>query len=292
MDGSLTMEWQGKSPHDDTYFNCATGDHDYITTMGFTLLKGRLFSREVPADTANFVVTEQVEQLIGFKDPIGQHLRWEDQEGVIIGVIKDFHNLGVREQLHPTILTLAKNEAELGESANIFIRYKEGTARETLEHIEEKFKRVSDFPMRHRFLDGQFDSMFRTEIMTAALINWFTVIALTISSIGLFGLTMFSTRRRTKEISIRKVFGATLAGIVFMLSRDFIKLVMYAIIIGVPIAFYLIEDYLAGFIYRTEVNFWMFLVPAVAMLLLAFSVISVQSIKAALTNPIDAMRDE
>ncbi len=292
MDGSITMEWQGKSPYDNTYFNCATGDHDYISTLGFTLLKGRLFSREVLADTANYIVTEQVEQIIGFKDPIGQRLRWENHEGEIIGVIKDFHNLGVREQLHPTIITLSKNEAELGDGADIFIRYKEGTAKETLERLEKHFKSVSDFPMRHRFLDGQFERLFRIEIMTATLATWFTAIALTVSSMGLFGLVMFSTRRRTKEISIRKVFGATLSHIVFMLCRDFIKQVVYAIIISVPIAIYLMEEYLTRFPYRTEMRFWMFLLPAIAMLLLSVSVISMQSIKAALTNPIDAIRDE
>jgi putative ABC transport system permease protein len=292
MDGSLSMEWQGKSLDDDTYFNCATGDHDYISTMGFTLLKGRLFSREVPADTANYVVTEQVEEIIGFKDAIGQHLRWENHEGVIIGVIKNFNNLGIRERLHPTILTLSKNEDELGEGADIFIRYKEGTAKETLERIEKHFKTVSDFPMRHRFLDGQFERMYHAEIMTATLTNWFTALALTISSIGLFGLAMFNTQRRTREISIRKIFGATLGRLVLMLCRDFIRLVMYAILIGLPIAFYLMEDYLTRFPYRTEMSLWMFLIPAVAMLMLAVSVISVQSIKSALTNPIDAMRDE
>jgi len=292
INGSESFDWSGKAPNDDTYFNIANCDYDYINTLGFKLVEGRNFSHNFPADTANYIVTEQVVKAIGFKDPIGQHMTAHGHDGIIVGVIKDFHNLGVREKFHPTVLTLAKNPDDLGDWANIFIRYKEGTTTETLARVEKIFKTVSDFPMRYRFLDSQYEWKFRLEIMTATLANWFTGMALVISCLGLFGLALFSTERRTKEISIRKVFGATVSRLAFMLCKDFIRLVIYSILIGLPIAFYLADKILAEYLYHTQLSTWMFLIPTVAMLLLSISIISVQSVKAALTNPVDAMRSE
>jgi len=292
INGNEDFEWSGKSPDDDTYFNLSNCDANYLTTLGFTLVAGRNFSLDFPGDTANYIVTERVVQTIGFKDPLGQHLKAHGHDGVIIGVIKDFHNLGIKEQLHPTVLTLAKDPKDFGQWGNIFVRYKEGTTTAALEKVEENFHKVSDFPWRYRFLDGQFEWKFRIEIMTAALASWFTVLAMIISCLGLFGLALFNTERRTREISIRKVFGATVGHLVYMLCSDFIRLVMYAVIIGMPIAYYMAEKFLTEYVYRTQLQLWTFAIPTVSLLVLSVAIISVQSIKAALANPIDAMRTE
>jgi putative ABC transport system permease protein len=162
-----------------------------------------------------------------------------------------------------------------------------------LEFIRSSYKKYSpDYPIQFSFLDKDFEWQFHTELMVAALSKCFTVIAIIISCLGLFGLALFNTERCVKEISIRKVLGASISELVVLLCRDFVRLVVYAIAIGGPIAYYLMEKFLKGHAYHTELNFWMFAIPALSIFLISLCIISMQSIKAALSNPADAMRTE
>ena len=293
INGSESFEWKGKSAVDNIPFNLASCDYDYVTTLGFTIVAGRSFSRDFPADSSNYLITETAAGLIGFANPIGQHLRTGAFEGQIVGVIKDFHNLGIHENFQPAVLALGRRNADFGQWATAFVRYEPGKTTEALDKIRSVYKKhMPDFPIQFSFLDDDFEYQFRTELIIATLASCFTVMAVIISCLGLFGLALFSTERRVKEISIRKVLGASLGGLVVLLCRDFVRLIVYAIIIGIPLAYYLMENFLKDYAYHTELTLWMFVVPAGVMLVISLSIIVYQSTKAALNNPVDAMRSE
>jgi predicted permease len=293
INGGDGFEWEGKPANDDTFFNMANCDYNYAETFGFTFIAGRNFSRSFPADTANYIITEGAAQKLGFVDPIGRRLWNNSRNGQIIGVIKDFHNLGIRETYQPTILTLGKNDTDFGRWATVFVRYEPGKTDEALASIREIYKANSPgFPIQFSFLDEDYEQQFRMEIMTSTLSSYFTALAIIISCLGLFGLSLFNTERRKKEISIRKVLGASVSHLVVLLCSDFVRLVVYAIFIAYPISYYLSENFLAGYAYHEQLSAWMFVLPAVAMLIIALSIVGYQSAKAARHNPVDAMRSE
>jgi ABC-type antimicrobial peptide transport system permease subunit len=296
INGSLEFDWTGKASDDNTYFNVADCDYDYLETLGFTLVEGRNFSPKFPSDSNNFIVTEEVVRKMGVANPIGQHFKGGDKDGQIIGVIKDFHNLGIRKVYNPTVLVLGNNGngvMDFGSWATIFIRYEPGKLKDALEYVQQVSKKVnSNFPVQIGFVDQDFERQFRTEIMVGTLSTCFTIIAIIISCLGLFGLALFSTERRVKEIGVRKVLGASVSGLVVLLCRDFVRLVIYAILLGSPLGYYLMEQFLSEYPYRTQLNLSMFVIAAIAMLSISLSIISYQAIKAALGNPVEALRME
>ena len=296
INGSAWFDWQGKSSDDNTLFNVADCDYDYLATLGFTIVEGRNFSRDFPSDSTGFIVTEEVVRRMGFANPIGQRLKGGDHNGQIIGVIKDFHNLGIRQTIQPTVLTLGNSDtsdADFGSWSTIFLRYESGKLTEALEYIKGVSKKISPtFPIQFGFVDQDFERQFRIETMTAKLSTGFTILAIIISCLGLFGLALFSTERRVKEIGVRKVLGASVSGLTVLLCKDFVRLVLYAIILGSPIAYYIMQHFLAQYPYHTQIDFSMFVIPALVMLFISLSVISYQSIRAALGNVVEALRRE
>lgn len=292
INGSIALIWDGKPSEDNTEFNIANCDYDYLTTMGFTLIEGRNFSRDFPADSNSLIVSEGVVRKAGFTNPIGQRLRWEGGEGHIIGVIEDFHNLGIKDTFQPTVLTLGQG-ADLGRWASIFVRYDHGKAEEALNLVRGTYKKHNpDFPIQWNFLDEDFEYQFRSELMVGVLSKCFTMLAIIISCLGLFGLTLFNTERRGKEISVRKVLGASTGRLATLLCSDFIQLVVYAIIISSPVAYFLSAQFLNEYVYHTALNTRTFLLPAIAMVTVSLAIIAYQSVKAAMRNPVEAMRTE
>lgn len=293
INGEGYYEWSGKSADDDVYFNSAYIDYDYLNTMGFTFIQGRNFSPDFPADSNNFIITEKAANYIGFADPIGQTLQIEEQKGQIIGVIQDFHNLNIHETMHPTVFTLGKGKEDFGIWSNIFIRYKDGSLSNTLDFVTERYKsNSSGFPIQYGFVDQDFEEQFKIERMISDLSLCFTILAVIISCLGLFGLASFSAERRAKEIGIRKVLGASVNGLVILLCKDFTRLVIYSIILGSPIAYYLMELFLREYPYHTQLGYPLVMIPAVTMLFISLAIISYQSIKAAIGNPVEILRSE
>jgi len=292
INGSISLGWNGKLSTDDTYFNMANCDYDYLNTMGFNLIAGRNFSPDFPADSLNLIVTESVVKKAGFENPIGEPIKWDGKEGQIIGVIEDFHNLGIQETLQPTVLNLGKGE-ELGRWASIFIRYMPGKETAALDLIRESYKAHNpDYPIQWNFLDEDFEYQFQSELTVSLLSKCFTIMAIIISCLGLFGLALFDIERRRKEISIRKVLGASTSALAVLLCNDFVRLVTLAILIGSPIAYYLSNQFLKEYAYHAPLNLFLFVLSAMTMFILSIGIISFQSIKAARSNPVDAMRSE
>lgn len=297
LNGFGYYDWKGKSENDDQYFNTANCDYDYLQTLGFNLIQGRNFSREFPADTANYIITRAAAEHMGFVNPVGEVLTSHERDGVhkgeIIGVIENFHNLYIQESWHPTLFGLATVGKNFGRWANVFIRYEDGKLSEALDHLNNVYKVNSpNFPLRYGFVDQDFEKQFRTEQTIMNLAFCFTALAIGISFLGLFGLASFAAEKRAKEIGIRKVLGASVSGLIVMLCRDYTRLVIYAIIIGTPLAYYMMDQFLSVYPYHTELSMNLFIVPSLLLLLFAIIIVSFQSGKAALQNPVEVLKNE
>jgi putative ABC transport system permease protein len=261
------------------------------------LVAGRLFSKAFPADTlTRFVINEEAVKQFGFSSPqdaIGKWLafNWEGEQNqfTIVGVVKNFHFKDLHETIEPFAFRLYNNAG----FNYLLAHVKTGDLGNSLAYMEKIWKGLNpNEPFEYSFLDLDFQKNYEAESRQAGLIQSFTVIAIIISCLGLFGLATFSAEQRTKEIGIRKVMGASVASIVALLSKDFLKLVVIAIVIACPLAWYFMSQWLQNFAYRTPLTAVVFLMTALIAVFIAFFTISFQAIKAALTNPVTNLRNE
>jgi ABC-type antimicrobial peptide transport system permease subunit len=258
-----------------------------LPALGFSILEGRNFSKEFTTDTTNYIINEEAVRRMKLSDPIGQVLI-APRKGKIVGVIKDFHSGSLQGPIEPVIFSMRPNEV-----GQVFIRYEAGKVEQATNHIQTIYKKFeSDFPIEYSFMDQTFDRQYQNEILIGKLSSSFTLIAIFISCLGLFGLASFTTERRTKEIGVRKVMGATVYGIVVMLCKDFIRLVIFGILIGCPIGYYVGQQFLSKYAFHAEINIWIFLLTAISVILTTLLIVSYQSIKTALTNPVNVLRIE
>jgi len=269
-------------------------DEDYIATLGMKMQLGRNFSRDMPTDSTAIVINETAEKMLGFKSPINQLIYYpQDSKALvlkpyhIIGVIKDFNFQSLRANVTPLILFMGNNEAGLSIRANA------ANIPALLNQIKSKWTAFSpNQEFNYTFMNQDFDAVYRTEQRTGTIFVSFTTLAIVIACLGLFGLAAYAAEQRTKEIGIRKVLGASMSTIVQMLSKDFIKLVLIAIIIASPLAWWAMNKWLQDFAYRIHIQWWVLAIAGSAVILIAFITISFQSIKAALTNPVKSLRSE
>lgn len=279
--------WPGKTKEDNLIFKTLACDDYFLPALGFNILEGRNFSKEFTTDTANYILNEEAVKRMKLSDPIGQELV-APRKGKIIGVVKDFHSGSLQGPIEPVIFSMRPDEV-----GQIFIRYESGRAQDAINHIQSIYKKFEpDFPVEYSFLDETFGKQYQNEILTGKLSSYFTIIAIFISSLGLFGLASFTAERRTKEIGVRKVMGATVQGIVLMLCKDFIRLVVLGIVIGCPIGYYIGEQFLSKYAFHTEIGVWIFLFTAMGMLFTTLLIVSYQSVRTALTNPVNVLRSE
>ncbi|MCU7548572.1 ABC transporter permease [Chitinophagaceae bacterium LB-8] len=272
-------------------------DDSYLQTLGIQLVAGRLFSKEFPGDTANrIILNEQALHSFGFKDPedaIGKNLimAWAGREMLypIVGVVKNFHFEGLYTKIGAYGFLLGHSR----DYGYMIAHAKTGNIKTTLSSIGTAWSTLNpNEPFEYSFLDQDFQKNYIAEERLAALIRYFTVIAIFISCLGLFGLTTFSIEQRTKEIGIRKVLGASVAGIVSLLSKDFLKLVVISFLVASPLAWYFINQWLQGFAYKTPFTIWIVLAGCLVAFSIAFLTISIQAIKAAIANPVKNLRTE
>ncbi|MGV3558648.1 ABC transporter permease [Larkinella arboricola] len=271
-------------------------DYDFLQTMGFRLVAGRLFSRQFPGDTANRMVVNEVtlrKLQIPLQKAIGQKLNfdWQGQthQYEIVGVLKDFHY----ENLHQTIEPYGFMLNNRPNYNYIIVHVNTANMEQVLGFLEQKWKSLrSDEPFEYSFLNEDFQKNYQAETRTSRIVGYFTAISILISCLGLFGLAAFAAQQRTKEIGVRKVLGASVANIVLLLSKDFLKLVIVAILIASPIAWWAMNEWLQDFAYKIAIPWWVFLVAGALALLIAFITVSFQSIKAALMNPVKSLKAE
>jgi putative ABC transport system permease protein len=270
---------------------------DFVETMGMTMIKGRDFSKDFRTDSSSaFIINESAAAKFGITNPEGVKLLMQSvaagkpKEGELIGIVKDFHLQSLHEAVQPLILTVSPQSYYID---NIVLKVSANDVPSTLKNIELTLKEISPSrPFEYFFLDGEFDNLYQRETRLSTLFNYFSIMAIIIACLGLLGIAAFGAAQRVKEIGIRKVLGASTKGIVFLLTKDFITLVLVAVVIASPVAWYLMNQWLADFAYRIDMQWWMFVAAGVMAVAIAFLTIGFQSIKAALANPVKSLKSE
>ena len=278
------------------------GDYDYIKTMGLSVIAGRDFSKDMATDVREaFIINETAVKDLGFGTPenaIGKDLKWGEWEpedslnpvkkGKVIGVVKDFHMKSLHEKLSTTVIQIYPQVL-----SKFAVKVKTTDLPNTIAHIKTTWDKFSpEYPLDYKFLDENFAAMYNSEDKLSTLLWIFTIMAIFVGCMGLFGLAAFSAEQRVKEIGIRKVLGASVMNIVSMLSITFLKPVLIASLVAFPIAWWAMNSWLRDFEYRVTISWWVFLLAGIAALFIALVTVSFQSIKAATINPVKNLRNE
>jgi putative ABC transport system permease protein len=259
---------------------------DFIETLGIEIAEGRSFSRDIRPE-GQIVFNETAIRKMGITDPVGKTVRLWGEQKQIVGVVEDFNFESLYQDIKPCFLQV------IPELPNAVVRIKDGTEQATLEQLEKLYHKFSPgLPFEYRFLDAQYQSLYAAEQRVSVLSRYFAGIAILISCLGLFGLAAFTAERRVKEIGIRKILGATNFGIVGLLSGDFTKMVMVAIFVALPVSYLIGLKWLESFAYQVELEWWFFIVAGFSALLIAWMTVSLQTLKAARTNPSECLRNE
>ncbi|MDH5398646.1 MAG: permease prefix domain 2-containing transporter [Cyclobacteriaceae bacterium] len=285
------IKWEGLESESNTTvpFQPTSVGFDFLKLMKLELVEGRGFSRSNPADTSAFMVNEKAVKQMGMKDPIGKWISAWDKKGKIIGVLKDYHTKSLHQPIAPIIVDV-KEDLFFGD---IVVRTEPGKTKEALEGLEEICREINpDYPFAYKFLDHEFEKIYHTEQMTARLSNIFAGLAIIISCLGLLGLVMFSIEQRRKELSLRKILGATISNILGLLSKDFLILVSISFVVTVPLAGYFMNEWLQKFAYRIELTWWIYAISGLAVVLLTVIIVFIQAFKSALANPVKYLRSE
>ncbi|MEQ8523783.1 ABC transporter permease [Gracilimonas sp.] len=281
------LEWPGKLPDTNILFENVSVDYGLIETMGFELLAGRTHSEEFGADTARIVINETAANVMGLENPVGQTIQLWEEDTEIIGLVKDFNFQNLRYEVEPLFFRLT----DFGWAA--YVRIESDNIQETLSQIEAKYKEFnSTYPFAYEFMDEQYAALYRSEQRIGDLAKYFSIFAIIISCLGLFGLSAFTAEQRAKEIGVRKVLGASVQNLVLHLTKDFTKLVLVAIAIAIPVSWWMMDKWLSDFAYNSGLNWWVFAASGFLAVLIAWLTVSWQSVKAALVNPVQSLKSE
>jgi putative ABC transport system permease protein len=286
--GTSGVEWPGKNRNDMTEFELVAGDLDMINTLGMSIKEGRDFSADYPSDSSGIIFNEAAIRFMGLKNPIGQQVTLWDKPVKIVGVVGDFHFQSLHEKVKPLFIVLRPDW-----TSRFVIKVaadREKTAIAGLEQLYRQFNPGWSFA--YTFMDESYQALYVSENRVSVLSRCFAVLAILISCLGLFGLAAFTAQRRNKEIGIRKVLGASVGGVVMLLSGDFLKLVLVAMLISFPLAWWTTSQWLKGFAYRIDIGLGIFALAGAFIILLTFLTISFQSIRAALANPAKSLKTE
>ncbi|MGV3588997.1 MAG: ABC transporter permease [Adhaeribacter sp.] len=265
------------------------GDYDFLDLLNIKILEGRNFSREMATDLKGGVLVNQaMVRKMGWTDPIGKKILFADWDAKVIGVVNDFHFTSLHTTIEPLIIALAPTSP-----GYLLVQVNTTNLPATLNFVQEKWKYFDPkHPMEYFFLDEYFNQQYHTEEKMLLIFGYFAALTIIIACLGLFGLTSFTAEQRTREIGIRKVLGSSVTDIIMLLSKDFAWLVIIAIGLATPIAWYGMHRWLQDFAYRTPLSFWTFLLAGFFAMLVAMLTVSIQAAKAATANPIKALRSE
>ncbi|HMC87110.1 MAG TPA: FtsX-like permease family protein [Chitinophagaceae bacterium] len=280
------FSWPGKNPTQDLEFANLEVGYGFIQTVGIQMKEGKGFSDD-NRSFKEIIFNETAIKTMGLKDPIGKTVVFWGQPHVIVGVAKDFNF----ESLYNTVKPCFFQDFPIG--PGIVVKIKAGTEKQTIERIKTAFTSFSKgLAFDYHFMDEDYEALYKAENRVSVLSGYFAGLAILISCLGLFGLAAFTAQRRQKEIGIRKVVGATVTNVAVMLSKDFIRMVIVAIVIGFPLVWWIMNNWLQGFAYRVPINAGIFIVAAIAIILVTIITIIFQAIKAAVANPVKSLRTE
>jgi len=286
--------WEGKDPEKQVLIGTNGIDYDYLKTMKMELTTGRDFSKDFTSDiakdtTGNFLVNEEVIKIMGIGDPVGKNFRFMGLNGTIVGVLKNFHFKGADQAIEPMAFALA----DTNYLHVILVRLTPGNIPGSLRSVEKIWKEViPEYPLQYTFVDQDYQNLFRSQIRLTGLLKYFTLLAVIIACLGLYGLASYSAERRTNEVGIRKVMGAGSFAVMYTLSKEFLLLVLISIVIAIPVGWIIVENLLKQFAYRIEMNIVVFISIAIGSILIAMLTVSFQAYKATGINPAEALKVE
>jgi len=286
---SLDMKLPGNPNFSMQFFETEI-DKDFIPMMNLQLVAGHNFTG-TPSDSSSYIINVTAAKAMGMKDDaVGKTVTYHGRTGTIIGVLKDFNFKNLKETIKPLIIG---SGSWWYPRSILYVRTTAAHAGDAIKAVEKQYKKYSsDVPFSYEFLDKIFESQYKTEQRTGTLFTTFAIIAIFISCLGLFGLATYTAQVKTREIGIRKVYGASVGNIVASISKDFLTLVIIAIVISIPIAYWSMNNWLDNFAYRTTINIFIFILAASVVLLIAFATIGFKAFKAARANPIKSLRTE
>jgi len=276
-----------------------TIDHDYIKTLGLKVIAGRDFSRDFPSDEKHaFILSETAAKMLGHTDPkqaLGHELSWDRwdapdslKEGKVIGVVKDIHLNSLQDNISPVVLHIYPLV-----KATLTLRIKGEDIPATIAHMESTWKQFNnDWPFEYKFLDENFDKLYKAEQKLATLFSFFTGFTILVACLGLFGLVVYSTSQKYKEISIRKVLGASETALVVKLGKTYFILIAIAFVIAIPFSYFAAEAWLQKFAYHINLSPGLFIKAALSILIISIVTVGIQSVKTARTNPVDALKEQ
>lgn len=292
VDNSAYMEWEGMPPNQQFLITQANIDPGFIPMMDMQLISGGNFKTQSETDTINnFIVNETAVKMMGATadKAIGMNIKFYGATGRIIAVVKDFHFKPLNAGIEPFIFRYQPWAPYF----NLFVKTVPGKTAEAINQLQKIYKKYEpEAPIEFSFLNESINQLYKDDKKTASVILLFACLTLFVGCLGLFGLTVFAAEQRLKEIGIRKVLGAGVAGIVQLLSKDFLKLVMLAIIIAAPIAWYTMHQWLLGYAYRIEIDWWVFALAGLVAVMIALFTVSFKAITAAMANPVKSLRTE
>lgn len=283
------FQWEGKDPNKQVLITVEGVSPEYISTMGMHLIAGRNFYPDIQSDSNNIIINQTMARLLKKKNVTGTIMTHDGTNYTIIGIVNDFIYNDMYSPSSPLIM--------YSDTSNVNYLTMRLTASNNLPTSISKIETVikknnPGFPFEYKFVDAQFDQLFKTETLIGKLATVFAILAIFISCLGLFGLAAYTAERRTKEIGIRKVLGASAKGLAGLLSIDFLKLVALSCLIAFPIAWWMMNDWLQSYAYRIKISWTIFLVAGSLALFIALLTISFQAIKAAMANPVESLGSE
>ncbi|MCL4707441.1 ABC transporter permease [bacterium] len=266
-------------------------DHNFVKTLGLELIEGRDFSKDFGAEKEAFILNEAAVKALGWSDPVGREIGVDyfDKKGRVIGVVKDFNYNSLHEKIGPAVIQVMPSDF----FTKIAVRVRGENLEQTLDFLKEKWQTLApNLPFEYYFVDQDMENLYRDDQRLARIFSYFTALALIVACLGLFALVSLGVAQRTKEIGVRKVLGATVTDVVALLSKDFIKWVLVANIIAWPMAYFAMNKWLQNFAYRIDIGWWVFTLAGGIALVIALLTVSTQAIRAALANPVEALRYE
>lgn len=285
------VEWDGKDPEFSPNVRYTVSYFDYFETFEIEMSQGRSFRRGSTADMTNFVINEEAAKYMGMENPVGQRLKFWQNEGTIIGVVKNYHHVSLHREIMPHVFCI--NPQHYRALRFIFVKIASENIPDSLEYIRATTTTFApDYPFEYSFLDQGVEALYQAEQRLGKIFSTFAFLAIFISCLGIFGLASFTAEKRTKEIGIRKVLGASISHIVMLLSREFSRWILLANVIAWPVGWYVMHRWLQNFAYRLRLNPLIFLLAGLVSLAIAALPVGYQAIKAAVADPIDSLRYE
>jgi hypothetical protein len=282
------LTWEGKNPDDIIRFQNMTVYYELIETLGMQMVAGRSFSRDFASDTAAIILNEIAIEVMGLQDPVGQVVNLWGQDRHIVGIVKDFHSASLHEQVAPLFIKL-----DLHDALRVMAKIEAGREKEAIEQLQKFYQTYNPgYALDYQFLNEDYQALYAAEQRVSTLSKYFAGLAILISCLGLFGLAAFTAERRLREIGIRKILGSSDFGIVRLLSADFTRMVLTAIVIALPLSYFIAQQWLAGFAFRIDLEWWFFAGAGLIALLIAWFTVGLQTVKAARVNPTQCLKEE